>query len=170
MNASLLFFLCIVFAILSCASAQGNCYKNSTGRGVGVPISACAAGLQDDAGLCYVPCDPDYTGVGPVCWQDCPAGYTDTGAFCQPNSAWGDNSNCPWYDKCGLIEAPGCVICPAGMSASGCICSTTGASLFAKNTYGRGVGVPLGCAPGQDYDAGLCYPPCGANQDGVGPV
>ena len=26
------------------------------------------------------------------------------------------------------------------------------------------------CAAGQDYDAGLCYPPCPSGYDGVGPV
>jgi len=169
MRAILFLSLCLLVAVNQ-VSAQFNCYKNSTGRGVGVPISTCAPGLQEDAGLCYEPCEVNYTGVGPVCWQNCPPGYTDTGAFCQPNTAWGDNSNCPWYDKCGLIEAKGCVTCPEGMSANGCICTTTGASLFAKNTYGRGVGVPLVCQPDQVYDAGLCYPPCESNQNGVGPV
>jgi len=159
---SLLFFIDFI-------EAQESCYKNATGRGVGVPISTCPEGEQLDAGLCYIQCKANFTGVGPVCWQDCPEGYTDTGAFCQPNSQWGDNSNCPWYDKCGLIEAKGCVICPQGMDASGCLCVTPG-STFAKQSYGRGVGTPMVCQPDQVYDAGLCYPPCDSSQDGVGPV
>jgi len=39
-----------------------------------------------------------------------------------------------------------------------------------KESYGRGAGVPLGCAEGLVYDAGLCYPPCDDGFDGVGPV
>jgi len=68
-----------------------------------------------------------------------------------------------------LIEAKGCVICPQGMDASGCLCVTPG-STFAKQSYGRGVGTPMVCQPDQVYDAGLCYPPCDSSQDGVGPV
>jgi len=152
-------------------TANANCYLNATGRGVGVPISTCPQGMQEDAGLCYVPCKDGYSGVGPVCWQNCPPGYVDTGAFCQPESVWGDNSACPPADKCGLIykSSQGCVKCPAGMDADGCICSTPG-SLFAKDSYGRGVGTPLVCAPNLEYDAGLCYPPCAPDANGVGPV
>ena len=44
--------------------------KESYGRGVGVPIHTCAAGMEEDAGLCYTPCEDGYSGVGPVCWRD----------------------------------------------------------------------------------------------------
>ena len=40
----------------------------------------------------------------------------------------------------------------------------------AKESYGRTAGTPLTCAPGEEYDAGLCYPPCDYGADGVGPV
>ena len=40
----------------------------------------------------------------------------------------------------------------------------------AKNSYDRTAGTPLGCSNDQDYDAGLCYPPCEHDADGVGPV
>ena len=39
-----------------------------------------------------------------------------------------------------------------------------------KDSYGRGVGQPLGCADDEDYDAGLCYDKCDYGADGVGPV
>jgi len=39
-----------------------------------------------------------------------------------------------------------------------------------KGSYGRGAGVPLGCGTNQDYDAGLCYPTCKENWNGIGPV
>jgi len=162
------------FVILVCAGTvwgEANCYKNTTTRGVGKPIDACASGMEKDAGLCYKPCKSGFSGVGPVCWQDCPPGYTDTGAFCQPDEQWGDTSKCPLDDKCGIIykSSKGCVKCPPGMNATGCICKTPG-NIFAKESYGRGVGVPMVCSPGLDYDAGLCYPYCPSNSDGVGPV
>lgn len=84
-----------------------DCYRNATGRGAGVPISTCAAGLEQKGLLCYPYCNEGYTGVGPVCWQACPEGFTDEGALCQPNIWSGDNSGCPWYDKCGLTFAKG---------------------------------------------------------------
>ena len=42
----------------------------------------CAAGKEEDAGLCYPPCQAGYHGVGPVCWQNCPPGLTPCGAGC----------------------------------------------------------------------------------------
>jgi hypothetical protein len=59
-------------------------------------INACPPGLQEDAGLCYSPCDQNYKGVGPVCWTEtkdigagvmrgCPSGYTDIGLICSNN-------------------------------------------------------------------------------------
>jgi len=135
-------------------------------------VSACASGLERSGALCYPPCKTNFTGVGPVCWEDCPAGYTDTGAFCQPNEQWGDTSACPADDKCGLIykSSKGCVKCPKGMDANGCICSTPG-NLFAKESYGRGAGVVMICAEGLQEQAGLCYTPCGdPTADPVGPI
>lgn len=57
--------------------------KASYGRGVGEVPTACAGGMQYDAGLCYTPCRSGYNGVGPVCWGTCPAGYEDDGATCR---------------------------------------------------------------------------------------
>ncbi len=39
-----------------------------------------------------------------------------------------------------------------------------------KVAYGRGVGSPLICGLGEQYDAGLCYQPCNTGYHGVGPV
>lgn len=44
--------------------------KATQTRGAGVPMS-CAAGYENDAGLCYPPCGPRMDGVGPVCWMEC---------------------------------------------------------------------------------------------------
>jgi hypothetical protein len=42
-------------------------------------------------------------------------------------------------------------------------------SLGLRDSYDRGVGKPLGCAPGEDYDAGLCYTKCPDGFRGIGP-
>ncbi len=38
------------------SNQQERCWKQSYGRGVGVPISSCPEGKEDDAGLCYPYC------------------------------------------------------------------------------------------------------------------
>jgi hypothetical protein len=50
-----------------------SCQKHSYGRTAGKPL-VCAAGLQEDAALCYKPCTGG-KGVGPVCWQQCGGEY-----------------------------------------------------------------------------------------------
>jgi len=60
--------------------------KKSYGRGAGSPMS-CAAGKQEDAGLCYSQCSSDYKGVGPVCWGKCSGDYpVECGAACATSS------------------------------------------------------------------------------------
>lgn len=39
-----------------------------------------------------------------------------------------------------------------------------------KNSYGRGVGKPLGCAADEEMSGLLCYPPCKQGYSGNGPV
>ena len=177
---------------------QPYCWRNSYGRGVGVPISACPDGQEKDAGLCYKPCKKNYKGVGPVCWQSCPSGFRDDGAYCFKPRAYGrgvgygvrwplewndknarkrcerdhgkgkcEKSGLIWYQKCKTgYRAIGCCICspkcPSGMTDIGISCQ--------KKSYGRGVGKPMQCKKGQDYDAGLCYKQCKKNYRGVGPV
>jgi hypothetical protein len=61
--------------------------KSSYGRTAGQSMT-CSANLQYDAGLCYTPCDPGYSGVGPVCWSSCPADYpVACGALCATSQA-----------------------------------------------------------------------------------
>lgn len=81
-----------------------------------------------------------------------------------------DNSACPWYDKCGLTLDKGCSTCPTDLpyKNDGCTCRID-PSTYAKDSYGRGAGVPMGCGSEQ-YDAGLCYPYCNNGYNGIGPV
>ena len=39
-----------------------------------------------------------------------------------------------------------------------------------KQTYGRGVGIPMTCPAGKEEDALLCYDYCEDGYDGIGPV
>ena len=39
-----------------------------------------------------------------------------------------------------------------------------------KNSYGRGAGIVMICAPDEDQDGALCYPKCRDGYHGVGPV
>jgi hypothetical protein len=58
--------------------------------------------------------------------------------------------------------------CPTNYHDDGATCRFD--NILAKNSYGRGVGtIPGGCGGAQN-DAGLCYEPCRAGFDGVGPV
>jgi hypothetical protein len=93
------------------------CWKDSYGRGVGEPISACNAskGLEKSGWLCYPKCkeaDPSYYGVGPVCWQHCKPGYVDEGALCRKDgsiityakSSYGRGAGYPLTCAAGLVE------------------------------------------------------------------
>jgi hypothetical protein len=64
-------------------------------------------------------------------------------------------------------EAP--PACPPGYSDDGATCRLN--NIVSKPSLARGVGVPPNsCGPGQEHDAGLCYPGCPAGFQGVGPV
>ena len=154
----------------------------TTGRGVGVPVSSCqqyGADWEEEAGLCYPPCNMGYSGDGPLCLTDCPANFPDQGLECGKPSSYGRGAGSIWggadkvkwgglwYPACAAnFHKVGCCVCspdcPAGTTDIGVSCQ--------KGSYGRGVGQLLGCAAGQEYDAGLCYSPCPAGASGVGPL
>jgi hypothetical protein len=168
--------------------------KSSYGRGAGQIPGSCYPGSQKDGALCYPACAPGYYGVGPVCWQSCAPGYADHGASCFQHifswyfkGSYGRGAGyapqaCPggWQNQAGLCY-PGCAAgytgvgpvcwgsCPAGFADDGATCRKD-AIIFAKNTYGRGAGNSMSCASNLEYDAGLCYTPCGPGTHGIGPV
>lgn len=79
---------------------QPFCWRNSYGRGVGVPVSTCPEGQEKDAWLCYPSCESKgkkgWKGVGPVCWQPCPAGFRDDGMYCFKPKPYGRGVGFPW--------------------------------------------------------------------------
>jgi len=156
-----------------------NCWVEAYGRGVGKPISSCPDDKEKDGLLCYPKCREGYYGVGPVCWEYCPSDFRDDGAFCYKPDSYGRGAgsiheceNCEkwgllWYPKCrtNFHNVACCVCspdCPSGMTDIGISC--------AKGSYGRTAGTPLTCKSDEEYDAGLCYPPCENGANGVGPV
>lgn len=169
------------------------CRKTTVGRGVGAPvISLCNADEQLVAGLCYPQCIAGYENIGSnICRKiGCGGlvGANDIGVSCEKPAAYGrgagyiiteedacirEHGACElhgllYYPKCASGYHPfGCCICspncPSEYIDDGAFCQ--------KPSYGRGVGVVrLGCASGQEYDAGLCYPPCSNDRNGVGPL
>ncbi|MDP3170170.1 MAG: hypothetical protein Q8M91_07490 [Polaromonas sp.] len=180
------------------SARQQYCYRQSYGRGVGIPLSTCGSGSEKDGLLCYPSCPGGYHGVGPVCWESCPAGYTDTGALCTqgaesrklkfesadcPHGFHNMGASCyrPWPPKSISMSH---MTCPAGMSRKGGFCydacppgfTNTGTSCYsgpktkAKKTTTRTAGKPMQCEAGRDQDAGLCYGQCKTDFHGVGPV
>lgn len=147
------------------------CWKRTATRGVGRIPTRCRSDQEKDGLLCYPACPSGMYGVGPVCWERCPQGYSDDGALCRRDAKIisADNSQCPWYDVCGLTFAKNCSKCPAGYINDGCTCRIN-VHIIAKRTQGRGAGVGMSCGSDQDYDAGLCYDKCPAGTRGVGPV
>lgn len=81
--------------------------------------------------------------AGFMCADKCASGYTGLMGVCWQN-------------------------CPSGFTDVGAFC--TNLDINAKDTYGRGAGKPLVCAPGLDQDGALCYPQCKSGFKGVGPV
>ena len=59
-----------------------SCAKKSYGRTAGTSL-VCKPDEEEDAALCYTPCEHDAKGDGPVCWGHCPEGMTSCGgALC----------------------------------------------------------------------------------------
>ena len=143
--------------------------KAWSGRGVGVVPTACAPGLEYDAGLCYPPCPPGFRGVGLSCFEFCPAGYTDFGFTCTRgvDVRSSDNSTCPNLDPCGVFNS--CTVCPPGYANHGCTCWRDADTIGKRILDRGGPSLPVGCAPGLEMDAGLCYTPCPAGWSGAGP-
>lgn len=183
-----------LFAIASPVLAQDNfCWRDTSGRGVGEPLSTCADGLEKGGLLCYPACEEGFNGVGPVCWSNCPAGYVDDGATCRMpgdivakasyGRGAGEGMICGpgkeqraglCYASCGSGwrgEATVCYQdCPNGYSDDGLYCGK-------PQPYGRGAGYPawdMGrCEAdhGQDgceWHGAIIYPKCAAGFHATG--
>ena len=89
-------------------------------------------------------CPADTEQSGGLCYPLCPDGFAGSGPIC-------------WQK------------CPAGQVDDGAFCRKD-AQVIAKQSYTRGGGSPLACAPNQEGQGGLCYARCAGGYYGVGPV
>jgi hypothetical protein len=151
--------------------------KQTYGRGVGTIPFDCGS-KQYDFGLCYPHCRSGFNGVGPMCWG---SGWDFFKSYGRgvggiPTSCTGGNSEYQaglCYTPCRSGFYPVGPVCWEECQGRdvGALCETQSLDIYAKDTYGRGVGVISSvCDSGLENDAGLCYPPCRSGYDGVGPV
>jgi hypothetical protein len=142
------------------------CRKGSYNRGVGRPIHSCDTVKIDGedteplAGLCRKRCRNGYKRSGLSCMEECKSDETDDGLTCRIDSKIisSDNTQCPWYDKCGLVSARGCSKCPDGYINDGCTCRRD-VKVRGKDIY-TDIGQPFQCSSNEEYQAGLCYDKC----------
>ncbi len=112
-----------------------SCTKKSYGRGAGSPM-ICEAGLVEDAGLCYPPCQSGFHLVGPVCWQDCSDGWQPCGAGCSKNSDPILGVEAPWRDCATTItdQVLSTVTFAANLATLGLSTPATGAAHAGQET------------------------------------
>jgi hypothetical protein len=146
---------------------------------------ACKAGYNMVGPVCWQACPAGFTDTGTDCtkpaaygrgagyaWQAGDKAFDSAGQFsrCQHDNSQGceqpGGGITLVYPKCKVgFNAVGTNICspacPAGMTDIGVGCQ--------KNSYGNTAGQVLGCSAGLERSGLLCYTPCGANADGVGP-
>ena len=130
----------------------GMCYKPCNrsswafAKGVGPVCWGCPKTHPIEQGaLCYKEC-PSHRPKGRMflCFGDCPSGYRNDGLTCfrDVRLRAADNSECPWYDKCGLTFSRGCSTCPAGYKNDGCICRQN-PHVSVRPRHHRGIGVVM---------------------------
>jgi hypothetical protein len=134
-------------------------------------LTNCPSGYRDDGLYCFKP-DSYGRGVGAAMDIKTSCSYykgTKVIKSCKTTSTCGSKEECIGlcYNSCrDGYYAAGCNVCsprcPAGTTDIGVSCQ--------KGSYGRGVGKPMTCGSGEQYDAGLCYSPCPSGANGVGPL
>ena len=84
-------------------------------------------------------CAPDRYKWALSCFEKCPDDMFSTGVGCMRNAHIfiNDNSDCPWYDKCGLFKAKGCTKCPEGYRNDGCTCRRDVRSIIKQSNVRR---------------------------------
>ncbi|KAG9407084.1 hypothetical protein AC1031_001727 [Aphanomyces cochlioides] len=167
------------------------CRRRLIGRGVGtIPDVKCQDGEENILGLCYPVCKNDFESVlGFICRKKSCGGVdgaVDMGISCTKPAAYGrgvghihedkcksqNSQGCEknglfWYPKCKAgYHAFGCCVCtpdcPAGSHDDGAFCR--------KESYTRSGSIRAACPADKVRSAGLCYKPCAAKQDGLGPL
>lgn len=96
------------------------------------------------------------------------------GAGTVPDTCNGDRQGALCYARCAAgyvgVLSTCWQICPAGYVDDGAFCRRPNPlHIFSKASYTRATN-SLSCRAGLQMDAGLCYQPCAAGFNGVGPV
>ena len=142
------------------------CWKQTYGRGVGKPISACHSNKEKIGALCYNKCPPGFSRQGTFdCQQECLPGWRDDGLFCRLPE-YGRGAGYPWkfgdplndhgmYRRCehdwgkGNCEKYGAVVypkCRPGYHNAGCcICRphTPNCAALGYESPGIGLSCPV---------------------------
>jgi hypothetical protein len=163
--------------------------KNDQTNSAGLCYDACPSGWVGVGPACHVPCPSGWTPVGAdptavSCWKPLVdrksaisygrgAGYAlwDKDKCNKKHSQGCEKDGALYYPKCKTdYKGVGPVCwqqhksCPADFRDDGLACAKPA-------LRGRGAGkIPTACAGGKEYQAGLCYKPCSADQKAVGPV
>ena len=88
-------------------------------RGIGNAPTVCETDKENDAGLCYPKCKPNYSGVGPVCWGQCPAGWVGCGMGCARSAGACGNTIFDQVSSTGMSAFKiGTMIATAGASTA----------------------------------------------------
>ena len=148
---------------------------------VGSVPNGCPAGMVNDAGLCYKPCEAGYKGVGPVCWAEtekvniagripdkgpCPNGMRDDGTSCWDDvkttggACRGGNTY-----ECGRLRGAfgedwGPKYCTAPIQCDPIV--TTGSGSIKVALWQR-----QSCGANEDMIDGLCYNKCPVGKEHV---
>ncbi|UGQ45905.1 hypothetical protein [Massilia endophytica] len=98
-------------------------------RGIGLAPSVCSDGKENNAGLCYPKCKPNYSGIGPVCWGTCPSGWTDCGMGCATSA-----SKCGSVAISQVVSVGSSVVKVAGLIATAGLSGSSTAANSAEAT------------------------------------
>ena len=176
---------------------QSYCYRESYGRTVGKPISACASDQEHDRRALLSAMQGRLQRRRARVLAEMPFEIHRYRRFLpKARSIWprrrlsleirdGPN-NKGMMKRCKKHHSGGCEMngaiaypkCKKGFHNVGCcICSpnctdgmTDTGTGCTKKSYGRGAGTPLKCASDLELDGALCYPKCKSGYNGVGPV
>lgn len=138
----------------------------------------CRPGFVGNGPVCWQTCQPGWIDDGAFCrfngkMESKPKPHTEYGrgvgygydeAKCNRENGQGcEKSGDYWYPKCRAgWHAFGCCICTPdcepGWVDDGAFCRFGGS--VPKQSYGRGAGTAMTCAPGKVNEGGLCYTPC----------
>ena len=159
-------FIAIIFQLLI-GKISSQCWFSSYGRGVGRALNSCPNGYEKNGALCYPLCKSGYYGNGPICWSSCQTDYINTGLTCFKGShVFGKGCCCI---KTIFSNNNCCDNCPTGYNDDGCTCHRYPHS-YPRDSYPRGVGIPLECSANEEKNGALCYPLCKNGFKGIGPI